>query len=143
MTHSSAGRRGPAPGRDSRVLPDRIKARNRAQISVDRLRGREAQRWVVFGWTPVVAPVWSHVGSIASSHKKTALPIPALKYPQGRCRGLLLRSGTGDQDVHQPLRALLPVGAGGDVRDADQGSQQIQRIQVVADVAALDGSLYQ
>ncbi len=58
-------------------------------------------------------------------------------------RSLIRRPGAGDEDVDESFRALLPVGAGGDVRDANKGSKQIHGVKVLAYVAALDRTLDQ
>src|SRR6266404_2725612 len=50
---------------------------------------------------------------------------------------------TCDENVHKSLGALLPVGAGGDIRHANQRAEQINRVEVFSYVAALDGALYQ
>ena len=52
-------------------------------------------------------------------------------------------SGTGDEDIDESSGALLPVRAGGDIGDADQRPQQVDRIEVLTDVAALDRALHQ
>lgn len=41
---------------------------------------------------------------------------------------LLDRPRTCNENIHESLGALLPVGAGGDIRHADQGTQQVNRV---------------
>lgn len=52
-------------------------------------------------------------------------------------------AGAGDEDLHQPPGALLPVGVGRDMGDSDQGAQQVEGIDVAANVTVFDGALYQ
>ena len=51
---------------------------------------------------------------------------------------LIVGAGAGDEDVHEPLRAQLPVRAGGDVRDSDQSSEEIEGLDILPHVAASD-----
>src|ERR1700678_713881 len=55
----------------------------------------------------------------------------------------LRRPRPRDKDVDEPAGTLRPVRAGGDVGDPDQSAKQIDRVQILADVAALDRALYQ
>src|SRR4029077_6093855 len=49
---------------------------------------------------------------------------------------------TFDQDVHESPGAILPVGAGGYVGDANQRAKQVEWLEVFAYVAAVHGSLH-
>jgi hypothetical protein len=51
--------------------------------------------------------------------------------------------GTQDKNLHQSPRALLPVRAGRDIGDADKSAKQIDRVNVLAYVAALDRALHE
>src|SRR5215831_13406279 len=51
---------------------------------------------------------------------------------------LLHGPGTCDQNIHESPGALLPLRAGGDTGDANESSQQVDRIEVLADVAVFD-----
>jgi hypothetical protein len=61
-----------------------------------------------------------------------------------RCRASLdsravsTRPRTGDQDIDESPRALLPVRAGRHVGDADESSKKIDWIEVLPYIAALD-----
>src|ERR1700722_19795428 len=50
---------------------------------------------------------------------------------------------TQDQDLHQSARALLPVGAGRDIGNTDKGAKKIDRVKVLAYVAALGRALHE
>jgi len=63
---------------------------------------------------------------------------------QGGCEGGLFdRARAYNEDIHQSPGALLPVRAGRHVGDADQSPKQIDWIEVLAYVAALDRALHQ
>src|ERR1700722_3249103 len=50
----------------------------------------------------------------------------------------------GDEDIHQPFRALRPVRAGTHAAgDADERAEQVERLDVFAYIAALDRPLHQ
>jgi hypothetical protein len=49
---------------------------------------------------------------------------------------------TAYEDIHESPRALLPVGAGGHVGDANQGPKQIDWVEVLSYVAVLDRALH-
>src|SRR5580700_9381962 len=69
--------------------------------------------------------------------------VPGLPVAPRPTSGLFGWAGTGDEDVDEPFGALLPVRAGGHVGDADQRPQQVDRIEVLADIAALNRALHQ
>src|SRR5580658_950756 len=50
---------------------------------------------------------------------------------------------TGNKDIDQPSRALLPVRAGRDIGDAYDSPKEIDRVEVLAYVAALDRPLHE
>src|SRR4029077_14552940 len=50
---------------------------------------------------------------------------------------------TADEDIYQPPGTLLPVGCGGHVGHADERSQQVEWVEVIAYIAALDGAFHQ
>ena len=51
--------------------------------------------------------------------------------------------GAQDENLHQSTRASLPVGAGRHVGDADESPKKIDRIEVLAYIAALDCPLHE
>ena len=53
------------------------------------------------------------------------------------------RTRTGDEDIHQSPGALLPIRAGRHVGHADKSPKQIERVEVLADVAAPYRARYQ
>jgi hypothetical protein len=57
--------------------------------------------------------------------------------------GLFHRPRTGNKDIDQPSRAWLPVRAGRDIGDADDGPKKINRVEVLTYVAALDRALHE
>src|SRR5581483_8978615 len=61
----------------------------------------------------------------------------------GKLATLRRRSRAADEDVHESSRALLPIGSRGHVRHADQRAQQVEGIEVLAYVAALDGPFHE
>ena len=54
-----------------------------------------------------------------------------------------LRPRTGNEDIHQSPGALLPIWAGRHVGHADKSPKQIERVEVLSDVATVDRTLYQ
>jgi hypothetical protein len=56
--------------------------------------------------------------------------------------GLFAWPRTGDENIDQPPGALLPVGTGGHVGDADKSPQHVDWVQIPPDVSALDSALY-
>ena len=70
--------------------------------------------------------------------------LPTLAFPVGaNVKALFDWSRTRDEDIHQSSGALLPVRTGRHVRDADKCAEQIEWLQVSANVAALDCALHQ
>jgi hypothetical protein len=59
------------------------------------------------------------------------------------CFQLRERARTDDEDIYESFCALLPVRAGHHVGDADKRPKEIDRIEVLADVAAFDRALRQ
>ena len=55
----------------------------------------------------------------------------------------MARPRTGNEDIHQPLGALLPVGTRSHVGHSDKCPQQIEWLDIFAYVAALDCALHQ
>jgi hypothetical protein len=53
------------------------------------------------------------------------------------------RSCTGDEDIDQSPRALLPVRAGRHIGNADQSAKEIDRVKVSTYVAVFDGAFHQ
>src|SRR5690242_9966177 len=54
-----------------------------------------------------------------------------------------VRAGAGEEDVDQPSGALLPAGKCIDVRNTDQRANQIEGIDIFAEVTAIDSALHQ
>lgn len=50
---------------------------------------------------------------------------------------------TGDQDIDKSSGAWLPVGDGGNFWGRRSGAEQVERVEICADVAAFGGALYQ
>ena len=57
--------------------------------------------------------------------------------------GLFDRPRTGDEDIDQSPRALLPARAGRNIGNADQSAKEIDRVKVFTYVAAFDGAFRQ
>jgi len=70
------------------------------------------------------------------------LPDRRIEKP-GSAPGLLDRPRTGDEDIDQSPRALLPVRAGRNIGNADQSAKEIDRVKVFTYVAAFDGAFRQ
>ena len=69
--------------------------------------------------------------------------IPSAQAGCTRHSKLFNRPRTGNKDIDQPSRALRPVRAGRDIGDADDSPKEIERVEVLAYVAALDRALHE
>ena len=102
------------------------------------------------GASVVCASASSMDAMLAKSPSQVHDPIRVPKVHPYLCQSAVIaklhlsdRPGTEDEDVHEPSCALHPARPRRDIGDADESPEQIEWIEVGADVTALDGSLHQ